>query len=55
MTGCGAPDLQINQGWIQIKGVHPLYQLQVVLGDDDVKITLTKPRKWSTQSTMFET
>jgi len=45
MTRYGAPNLQIDQGWIQTKGVHPLYQLQVVLGDYDVRITLTKPRK----------
>jgi hypothetical protein len=32
------------------KDVHPLYQLQVVFNDDDIKITLTKSRKWPTHS-----
>jgi hypothetical protein len=31
-----------------MKGVHPLYQLQVVPGDDDVIIASIKPRKWAT-------
>jgi len=28
--------------------VHPLYQLQVVSGNDDVKIAPTRPQKWAT-------
>jgi hypothetical protein len=39
---CEATDLQIEQGWIQMKDMHPLYQLQVVSGDVDVRITLTR-------------
>jgi hypothetical protein len=45
MLGCGASNLQIKQSWIQMKDVHPLYQLQVVLGNNDVIIALTKPKK----------
>jgi hypothetical protein len=43
-----ATNLQIEQGWIQMKDVHPLYQLQVVSGDNDVRIAPTRPRKWAT-------
>jgi len=32
-----------------MKGVCPLYQLLLVLGDDDIIITPTKPWKWATQ------
>jgi hypothetical protein len=32
--------------------VHPLYQDQVVFNEDEVEVALTKPRKWSTQSSM---
>jgi hypothetical protein len=35
-----------------MKSVHPLYQLQVVSEDDDVIIASTRPRKWTTQSTL---
>jgi hypothetical protein len=35
-------NLQIEQDWIQMKGVH-LYQIQVVLGDDDIRIAPTSP------------
>jgi hypothetical protein len=38
--------LQIYQGWIQMKSVHPLYQLQVVFNDDDVRVAPTKPYIW---------
>jgi len=31
-----------------MKGVNPLYQLQVVLSDNDVKIALMRSRKWAT-------
>jgi glutamyl/glutaminyl-tRNA synthetase len=34
-------DNQIKQSLIQMKDVYPLYQLQVVLGDDDVKTAPT--------------
>jgi len=36
-------DNQIKQSLIQTKDVYPLYQLQVVLGDDDVKTAPTWP------------
>jgi hypothetical protein len=41
---CEATNLQIEQLWIQMKGVHPvyIYQLQVVLSDNDIRIALTK-------------
>jgi hypothetical protein len=32
-----------------MKGMHPLYHIQVVSGDDDVRIALMKPQKWATQ------
>ena len=38
MNEYGTTDLQIAQYWIQMKGVNPFYQLQVVLGDDKVRI-----------------
>jgi len=45
-------NLQIEQGWIQKKDVHPLYQLQVVSGDNDVRIAPTRPQKWATRSAL---
>jgi len=42
-------DLQIKQGWIQMKGVYFLYQLQVVVNNDDVEAALTRLQNWSTQ------
>jgi hypothetical protein len=33
-----------------MKSVHPLYQLQVVSGDDDIESASMRPRKWTTQS-----
>jgi hypothetical protein len=41
----GATDLQMEQVWIQMKEVHPLYQLQLVLSNNNIIIYLTKPRK----------
>jgi hypothetical protein len=35
-----------------MKGVHPLYQDQVVFNNDDVGVALMKPWKWLTQSSM---
>jgi len=32
-----------------MKGVHLLYQLQVILDDIYIKVTPVKSRKWSTQ------
>jgi hypothetical protein len=43
------------QGWIQIKGKHLLYQLQVVLSNIDVRVAPTRPWKWLTQSVMTVT
>ena len=40
-----ATNLQIEQGWIQMKGVHPLYQYQVAFNDDDAKVALMKSQK----------
>jgi antitoxin component of MazEF toxin-antitoxin module len=37
-----------------MKDVHPLYQLQVVLGNNDVIIAPTKPKNWATQLAMIE-
>jgi valyl-tRNA synthetase len=45
-------DLQTEYGLIQIKGVHSLYQLQVVSDNDNVKIATTRPRKWATRSAL---
>jgi len=39
-------NLQIEQGWIQIKYVHALYQLQVVSSDNNIRIALMGPQKW---------
>jgi hypothetical protein len=50
-----AIDVQIEQYWIQMKDVHLFYQLQVVLGDDDVRIASMKPRKWMIQTAKAET
>jgi hypothetical protein len=36
-----------------MKGVHPLYQLKVVSGNDDVKIAPTRPQKWATHSALI--
>jgi hypothetical protein len=41
----GVIDLQIKQEWIRLKCVHPLYQVQVVSGNVNVKVALAKPRK----------
>jgi hypothetical protein len=41
--------LKIEQNWIQIKGVYPLYQLQMISCNNDIRITPIKPRKWATQ------
>jgi len=48
----GATDLQIEQCWIQMKGMHSLYQLQVVADDDEDRIHLMRPWKWATQSSL---
>jgi len=47
-----ATNLQIEQGWIQMKGVQPLYQDQVVFNDDDVEVASTKSQKWLSPSSM---
>jgi hypothetical protein len=35
-----------------MKGVHPLYQLQVVVNNNDIRVAPTRLRKWVTQSSM---
>jgi len=32
---------------MQMKGVNPLYQFQVVLDDDDIKIAPMRPWNWT--------
>ena len=39
---CKATNLQIKQEWIQLKGVHPLYQVQVVSDNVEIVVTLAK-------------
>jgi hypothetical protein len=41
----GVIDLQIKQEWIRLKGVHSLYQVQMVTGNINVRVALAKPRK----------
>jgi hypothetical protein len=48
MNECEAINLEIAQGWIQMKGVNLLYQLQMVSGDDDVRIAPKSPQRWAT-------
>jgi hypothetical protein len=43
-------NLKIEQGEIQMKGVHFLYQLQVISGNVKIEVAPTRPRKWLTQS-----
>jgi hypothetical protein len=40
-----ATNLQITQGWISMNGVHPFYQCQVVLGNDNVRIASENSQK----------
>jgi hypothetical protein len=42
---CRATDLQIKQEWIQLKCVHPLYQVQVVSGNVEIGVAPAKPQK----------
>jgi hypothetical protein len=50
MNECEVTDLKIEQGEIQMKGVHLLYQLQVISGNVKIEVAPTRPRKWLTQS-----
>jgi hypothetical protein len=55
MNKCEAIDLQIKQGWIQTKGMHLFYQLQVVFNDVYIGVSPVKPRKWSIESVLTMT
>jgi len=45
MNACEAINLEIAQGWIQMKDVNLLHQLQMVSGDDDVRIAPMSPQR----------
>jgi hypothetical protein len=45
MNECGTTYLQIEQEWIQYKGMQPLNQVQMVSGNVDVEVASTKLRK----------
>jgi hypothetical protein len=55
MNECGAKDFQINQEWIQSKGMHSLYHDQVISGYVEYGVALAKPQKWSTKLALTET
>ena len=55
MFECRDTDLQIKQEWIQLKDVHPLYQVQVVSDNVDVGVAPAKPWKWLPLSTLTMT
>jgi len=45
----------IPLNWVRLdpnKSVHLFYQDQVVFNDNDIRVVLTRPRKWLTQSSM---
>lgn len=42
---------EVGSKW-KVCTVHPFYQFQVVLGNDNIRIAPTWPRKWATQPTL---
>jgi hypothetical protein len=44
----------MEQGWIQMKNVHVLYQVQVVSDDVYIRVSHIKPQKWPTQLALTE-
>lgn len=44
---------EVGSKW-KVYTVHPFYQFQVVLGNDNIRIAPTWPRKWATQPALVQ-